>query len=118
MKYNYAYIKLFFAIEHMTTARGSRKEQLLAVYQSYLHVLNESDFPDSVKVTWQYFKENISNKGAPDGYDPENKQGRVYWTIRQMGWQKTEKMTQALWDLYKALSEETHTWRLSESESN
>ena len=103
--YLYPHSKLTQAVEILVTEMGSDRNKLLKVAQT-LHVLSERDFPEHLKTDWIFYKENISNKSAPKGYDPENKQGNFYWTTQQMHWKTIKKIKQAVWNLYEGILEE------------
>jgi hypothetical protein len=102
-KYSYAYHKLYEVVEMFVTSNKSARDKIADSFL-VLHVLKEDDFPDKAKASWRFYREKISEKSAPPGYDPKNKQGRVYWTTRQMHWRTMRKIQECIWSMFSTMT--------------
>ena len=60
----YALQKLELAVIDMATGPGEIKSRLIGVYSEHLHVVNEKDFPDTLKPQWREIKKQLTKKGS------------------------------------------------------
>ena len=84
----YALQKLELAILDLETGQGDIRSRLKSAYKEHLHVINENDFPDSLKPEWKAIKKALTKKGPLKDDNGEVVQGSIDRTLHRM-WNKT-----------------------------
>ena len=84
----YALQKLELAALDLAVGPGDIRSRLKDVYINHLHVINENDFPDSLKREWKNILKALTKKGPILDADGEVFTGSVDNTLRRM-WNKT-----------------------------
>ena len=84
----YALQKLELAILDLATGPGDIRSRLKSVYKEHLHIINENDFPDSLKPEWNAIKKALTKKGPLRDEDGEVITGSIDRTLHRM-WNKT-----------------------------
>jgi hypothetical protein len=80
----YALQKLELAITDMATGPGDIKSRLKDAYTDHLHVINEKDFPNSLKPYWGEIKKQLTRKESVRDEVGERYIGSVSNTLHGM----------------------------------
>jgi hypothetical protein len=80
----YALQKLELAIIEMATGPGDIKSRLKEAFANHLHVINENDFPCSLKPFWKDIKKQLTRKGPVHDEDGKIYIGSIPNTLHRM----------------------------------
>ncbi len=80
----YALQKLELAIIDMATGSGDIKTRLKDAFTDHLHVINENDFPSSLKPFWRDIKKQLTRKGSAHDEDDGIYIGSISNTLHGM----------------------------------
>ena len=80
----YALQKIELAIIDMATGPGDIKTRLVDAFTDHLHVINENDFPSSLKPFWIDIKSQLTRKGAVQNEDGVKYIGAISNTLHRM----------------------------------